>query len=375
MDVREGQILAGKYRVERVLGVGGMGIVVSAQHLRLDERVAIKLMHQEALANPELVARFAREARAAVRIKSEHVARVSDVGTLESGAPYMVMEYLDGVDLSAWLAQRGALPVEQAVDFILQACEAIAEAHALGIVHRDLKPANLFVIERADGALAVKVLDFGISKTTGPAGSDSMTKTSAAMGSPLYMSPEQMHSAKDVDPRGDIWALGIVLYELVSGCAPFQGETMAALVLKVVSAAPTPLSEVCALAPPGLEAVVLKCLQKDRSARYQSVAELAVALHEFGPRHSKASVERIGRVMQRAGLAPAATELPASAESADTLPSVSAPRTMATWGQTNPPVNRRRRVALIAAALLAVPLSVLGALGLLRSSAHGAALA
>jgi serine/threonine protein kinase len=202
-----------------------------------------------------------------------------------------------------------------------------------------------------------------------------MTKTSAAMGSPLYMSPEQMHSAKDVDQRGDIWALGIVLYELVSGCAPFQGETMAALVLKVVSAAPTPLSEVCALAPPGLEAVVLKCLQKDRSARYQSVAELAVALHEFGPRHSKASVERIGRVMQRAGLAAGATQLPDSAERADTLPSVSAPRTMATWGQTNPPVNRRRRVALIAAALLGVPRSGRGALGRLRSSAHGATLA
>src|SRR3954465_531507 len=165
-EVHEGQILAGKFRIERVLGQGGMGVVVAATHLQLDQRVALKFLLPEALSNPEAVERFAREARAAVKIKSEHVARVADVGTLESGAPYMVMEYLEGSDLATWLQQRGKLPVEQAIEFVLQACEAIAEAHALGIVHRDLKPANLFVIQRADGVLAVKVLDFGISKAT-----------------------------------------------------------------------------------------------------------------------------------------------------------------------------------------------------------------
>ena len=164
--VEPGQVLAGKYRIERVLGVGGMGVVVAAHHLQLDERVALKFLLPEALHNPEAVARFAREARAAVKIKSEHVARVSDVGQLENGAPYMVMEYLEGSDLSAWLHDRGALPFEQAVDFVLQAGEAIADAHALGIVHRDLKPANLFCVRRSDGQLTIKVLDFGISKLT-----------------------------------------------------------------------------------------------------------------------------------------------------------------------------------------------------------------
>jgi serine/threonine-protein kinase len=200
--VQEGEVLAGKYRVERVLGVGGMGVVVSALHLQLDERVALKFLLPEALANPEAVARFAREARAAVKIKSVHVARVSDVGTLETGAPYMVMEFLHGQDLSAVLRDRGPLPYPDAVEFVLQACEALSEAHALGIVHRDLKPANLFLITAADGSPCVKVLDFGISKLTSPSASDpdyAMTKTQAVMGSPLYMSPEQMTSSRGVD--------------------------------------------------------------------------------------------------------------------------------------------------------------------------------
>jgi predicted Ser/Thr protein kinase len=155
--IREGDILAGKYRVERILGAGGMGVVVAAYHIQLDEKVALKFLLPEALDNREAVARFAREARAAVKIKSEHVARIIDVGTLPNGAPFMVMEYLDGGDLGAWLKQRGALPIEQAVEFVLQACVAVADAHALGIVHRDLKPANLFCVRRSDGQLAIKV--------------------------------------------------------------------------------------------------------------------------------------------------------------------------------------------------------------------------
>src|SRR3954468_17583346 len=154
-EVHEGQILAGKFRIEKVLGQGGMGVVVAATHLQLGERVALKFLLPEALGQPEAVERFAREARAAVRIKSEHVARVSDVGTLENGAPYMVMEYLEGGDLSAWLAERGGRPVKQAVDLLLQACEAIAEAHTIGIVHRDLKPANLFVARLPGGVQSV----------------------------------------------------------------------------------------------------------------------------------------------------------------------------------------------------------------------------
>src|SRR5580692_1408544 len=198
VGVGPGEVLAGKYRVERVLGVGGMGIVVAAHHLQLDEKVALKFLLPQAMQSAEATNRFVREARAAVKIKNEHVARVSDVGTLENGSPYMVMEYLEGGDLAAWLEQRGALPVEQAVEFVLQACVAVADAHALGIVHRDLKPANLFCVRRSDGQLSIKVLDFGISKLSDNMNDSSgvpvasMTRTSAVMGSPLYMSPEQM---------------------------------------------------------------------------------------------------------------------------------------------------------------------------------------
>src|SRR5207237_4721833 len=200
VGLRQGDVLAGKYRIDCVLGVGGMGVVLSAHHIQLETRVAIKLLLPAMLAMPDVVARFELEARAAVRITSEHVARVLDVGTLETGAPYIVMEFLDGRDLAAWIREQGPMPVALAVEFVLQACVAIAEAHALGIVHRDLKPSNLFCIRRADGQLCVKVLDFGISKVTDPTGSGtrlSTTKTTSMLGSPLYMSPEQMASAKD----------------------------------------------------------------------------------------------------------------------------------------------------------------------------------
>jgi eukaryotic-like serine/threonine-protein kinase len=345
--VREGELLAGKYRVDRVLGVGGMGVVVAAHHVGLDERVAIKFLLPEVLGDAEAVARFAREARAAVKIKSEHVAKVTDVGKLENGAPYMVMEYLDGSDLAAWIEQRGALPIELAVDFLLQACEAIAEAHALGIVHRDLKPGNLFVTRRPDGAWSVKVLDFGISKVTGMAGSGgapSMTRTSALMGSPLYMSPEQMHSSRDVDARGDIWALGVILYELVTGTQPFVADTMPELVLRVVQgAAPSSIRFQRADAPPGLEVVIFRCLERDRTQRYASVAELAVALLPYAPKRSKISVERISGVLGAVGLA--ATALPPSS---DNQPQATAAGTAASWGKTAGPKTRRPWLAVSA---------------------------
>ncbi len=224
IGVAPGEVLAGKYRVDRVLGAGGMGVVVAAHHVHLDERVALKFLLPDALRSPEAVARFVREARAAVKIKSEHVARVTDVGHLENGAPYIVMEYLEGVDLSAWLRQNGPMPIPQAVDFVLQACEAIADAHVLGIVHRDLKPSNLFCIRRTDGQSSIKVLDFGISKILNPGTPrPDMTATSALIGSPLYMSPEQMSLSKGVDVRTDIWSLGIILFELITGRTPFEG--------------------------------------------------------------------------------------------------------------------------------------------------------
>ncbi len=387
MDLSEGQILAGKYRVERVLGRGGMGVVVAAHHLLLDEKVAIKFLLPEALANADAVGRFAREARAAVKIKSEHVARVSDVGTLENGATYLVMEYLDGLDLGGWLAQHGPLPIEQAVEFILQASEAIAEAHSLGIVHRDLKPANLFVIRRPDGALSTKVLDFGISRTTelGPT-TGVVTQTATVMGSPLYMSPEQMRSSKDVDVRADIWALGVVLYELLAGQPPFPGSTMPELVLKVVTQPPNPIRVARPEVPAGLEAVLLKCLEKDRERRYQTMGELAPALFEFAPPHSRASLDRISGLMQRASrsVPPAPvtgltrqtsqTQPPASRTLADPEAVRPAPNTLSSFGRTSPPTTQRKRLLFGALLLAALPLLALSARSILGSSAAPPAL-
>ncbi|HVJ21862.1 MAG TPA: protein kinase, partial [Polyangiaceae bacterium] len=293
------EIVAGKYRVDRVLGQGGMGVVLAVWHLQLEERAAIKIMLPEAAASGDAVARFLREARAAAKIQSEHVARVRDVGTLDNGQPYMVMEYLEGEDLSAVVANRGALPVEDAVSYLLQACEALAEAHSIGIVHRDLKPGNLFLSRRRDGSELVKVLDFGISKVTGAAasGSDSAkTRTSALMGSPLYMSPEQMTSSRDVDARSDIWALGVILHELVTGRTPFDGETLPQICAMILSG-PTPSVRAArADLPHALDAVITRCLEKNPDARFRNVAELALALQPFAARRSLVSVERISRL-------------------------------------------------------------------------------
>jgi eukaryotic-like serine/threonine-protein kinase len=303
--VREGEVLAGKYRVEKVLGVGGMGVVVAATHLQLEERVALKFLVKEAVQSSDAVARFAREARAAVKIKSEHVARVIDVGTLETGAPYMVMEYLEGGDLSQVLQSRGPLGTEEAIEYVLQACEAIAHAHVLGIVHRDLKPANLFLIRRPDGTNAVKVLDFGISKVMPGKGSSSdnaMTRTRTVMGSPLYMSPEQMTSTRDVDGRTDIWALGVILYELLAGQPPFSADTMPQLCGLILSG-PTPSIRVSKPnISPGLDAVLRRSLEKDPARRYPNIAEFAGALAEFAPKRARVSIDRVSRVIQAASM-------------------------------------------------------------------------
>lgn len=298
--VQVGDILVDKYRVERVLGAGGMGLVVAATHLQLEEPVAIKVMLPEAARSSEAGQRFLREARASAKIKSEHVARVTDVGTLPSGAPYMVMEHLTGRDLADALAADGPLSPALAAEYVLQACEALAEAHAAGIVHRDLKPPNLFLTHRADGSPCIKVLDFGISKFTTSKASDLKTKTSAVMGSPLYMSPEQLRSARDVDARSDIWGLGAVLYELLTGIPPFDAETIPQLLLMILEAETPPLSRPDV--PPALEAVVRRCLEKDRDRRYQHVGELAEALAPFVGARGRMSAERVVEVARQRGL-------------------------------------------------------------------------
>jgi eukaryotic-like serine/threonine-protein kinase len=303
--VSPGDILAGKYRVERILGAGNMGVVVAATNIALEQLVALKFMLPGKAPRPQQQERFLREARAAARLKSQHVAHVLDMGTLENGAPFAVMELLEGQDLSALLEERGPRPVDEAVEYILQTCEAMGEAHAAGIVHRDLKPANLFLTEDVSGSPCVKVLDFGISKLSGAL---TLTQDTQTLGSPLYMSPEQMNSAKHVDARSDIWALGVVLYQLLAGRTPFDAETMQELCARVFVGQPTPLCEYRENAPPELEAVILRCLEKDPDRRWPSVAEFAAALAPYAPIRARVYVERVARVL--GGKAPRGPSLP-----------------------------------------------------------------
>jgi serine/threonine-protein kinase len=293
----EGEILAGKYRVLFPIGEGGMGQVFAAEHVQLGHRVALKVLRPSALESEEAVERFLREGRAAARLQSEHVARVSDVGKLDSGVPYMVMEFLEGRDLAQLLGEQRKLPIDQAVGYIIQAGEAIAEAHNNGIVHRDLKPANLFVTTALDGAPLVKVLDFGISKASSLLGAASpqITTTSAIIGSPKYMSPEQMQDSRAVDGRADIWALGSILYEMLAGRLAFDAPTLATTCVQILQADPPPLRTFRDEASPELEGVVMRCLEKNPDERFASVAELVQALAPFAP-GSDGLVTRIARM-------------------------------------------------------------------------------
>jgi len=269
---RTGAVLLGRYRVERTLGQGGMGVVLAVRHLELDELFAIKLMLASTADNPDGVERFLREARAAARLKGEHVARVFDVGRLEDGTPYMVMEHLEGGDLKKLVLRRGPLPVEEAVLYVLQACDAIAEAHAQGIIHRDLKPSNLLLIRRPNGGPCVKVIDFGISKMMAASDAAELTSSGAMMGSPQYMPPEQILHSKRADARSDVWALGLVLYHLVTGRVPFNSPGDA------LSEQPAPPSAHRPDLPAWIDAVVARCLKKPPEQRFQSIDDLAAAL-------------------------------------------------------------------------------------------------
>lgn len=280
--VAPGEVVADKYRVERVLGVGAMGVVVSARHTTLDQVVAIKFLVANGFGTAEeSIARFLAEARASAGIDSDHVCRVFDVGTLPDGVPYMVMEHLVGNDLDEELARRGQLSVVQAVDYVLQAADAITAAHQRGIIHRDLKPANLFLAARPDGSRRVKVLDFGISKV-GPGHSPGSARETGSVGTPAYMSPEQIKDPAHVDPRADIWALGALLYELVTGQMAFVGDDVKAVLQMVVSEDPCPMTALRRDVSPELEAIVMRCLQRDREKRWASAATFARALAPFG---------------------------------------------------------------------------------------------
>ncbi|HXK18197.1 MAG TPA: serine/threonine-protein kinase [Polyangiaceae bacterium] len=322
-----GDVLVGRYRIERVLGEGGMGMVLAVQHLVLGELVALKVLLPKAAAVPGVVERFQREARAASRIQSEHVARVMDVGVLDESTPFLVMEYVEGRDLDAELSARGPLPIEEAVSYTLQAMVGVAEAHALGLVHRDLKPANLFLAKLPNGRSLVKVLDFGIAKDTSDAASKDLTSTFSALGSAAYMSPEQVRMAKSVDARSDVWAFGVVLFELLTAQMPFEGESVTAVAAAIIADQPRSLRAFRPDVPSALEAAILACLQKDRERRTPSLVELAAALAPFGGRQAAVYAGRIA-----ASLSPHdAVPVPSAP-----VPAVAAPRAGSEAATTRP---------------------------------------
>ena len=325
-----GTVVLGKYSVETLIGEGGMGAVIKARHLELDEPVAIKVLLPDFVERNDIVQRFMREGRAAVKLKGEHVARILDVGRLEApfaGTPYIVMEYLDGADLNAIIKHHGAQDPAVAVDLILQACEAIAEAHSLGIVHRDIKASNFFIVQPEGQAPHLKVLDFGIA--TEPKGTSDLTNTQSVIGTPSYMAPEQMRSSRAVDARSDIWSMGVVMYQMFVGRPPFEAESYAELVLKVGTEPPAPLQIPL---PPGLSQVVMRCLEKDPKARIQSVADLARMLAPYAsdPLSAQQSAERAARILTTPrGSMPG---LPLAGGVAGLTPPALTPKS---WSQTN----------------------------------------
>lgn len=321
-ELTPGRVVIGKFRIVRVIGSGGMGVVLEAVNEQLEQPVALKFLRQDLERSPAVVERFAREARAAVKLRSEHVVRVSDVGEHPTCGPFMVMDLLEGRSLSAVLSD-GPLPLHRAVEYVIHACEGLAEAHARGIVHQDVKPGNLFLAHGSDGRPAVKVLDFGISKVkmSEPLAADPATtgRTSGNMGTPHYLSPEQLR-AKDVDLRADIWALGCVLFELLTREKAYRADRFSELVVKILEAPRAPVPAGVEV-PDDLLAIVDRCLEKDRARRYATTAELALALLPFAQRRAHAVAARAVGHVRDAGLAPHLT-MPSSMPPRPSDPSI-----------------------------------------------------
>jgi serine/threonine protein kinase len=306
VTIDPGTVLAGKYIVERVLGEGGMGLVVAAIHAELGHRVAIKMMLPDAKGHPEMLARFEREARAAAGLSSEHAARVTDVGRFDDGMPFMVMEFLEGEDLASAITRQRCLPIVDVVRYFVQACIGLGDAHGHGIVHRDVKPSNLFLAQRSGGRFVLKVLDFGIAKASFTATNPALTHTSAQMGSPQYMSPEQLNDTKNVDARTDIWSLGASMYEALTGAPAFPATTLAGLHVKILTENPVPPSQLRPDVPPELDHVILRCLEKDLDRRYPSLEHVQSELERLQVKISTASGPFGALPFERTSLPPGA---------------------------------------------------------------------
>jgi serine/threonine protein kinase len=364
-----GTIVADKYRLERVLGRGGMGMVIEAKHVQLGTSFALKFLHRSILGTETVPERFLREARATAALRSEHVCRVFDVGSFE-GVPFLVMELLEGTDLEKVLRREKRIPPQVACSYIIQACAGVSEAHAAQIVHRDLKPGNLFLANRADGGSIVKVLDFGIAKAPQEA-ELGLTGTNAILGSPAYMSLEQLRSSRLVDTRSDIWSLGVILFELIAGRRPFDGAGVADLALRIAMEPNPSLPEdlvagglargKLARVRGELDEIIARCLARDPADRYQSVAELALALAPFADEPERRIASSLGRAAGPSVVSIVAEPPPSESQEATTMQSSgvieAAPRL------ARKPRARAGLVALAAAVVCGISLAVVAMSG------------
>ncbi|MFW5739692.1 MAG: serine/threonine-protein kinase [Myxococcota bacterium] len=341
-----GDLVGGKYEVDGIIGIGGMGAVLAGTHVHLRQPVAIKVLLPTFLEHQDVRERFLREARSAARLRSDHVTRIYDVGALETGLPYMVMERLEGINLADALRQDGPFDADRAVGYVLQACEAVAEAHAAGIVHRDLKPDNLFLASKPNGSVVIKVLDFGISKSAEEIDGVSvpaLTGPHSLLGSPHYMSPEQVRDSSEVDARTDVWALGVLLYELITQHMPFQASSLPDLYVRILSSDPTPPQQHGAQLPNGLVATIMACLDKRLTHRIADVGILADRLAVYGPDWAQASVEHVRHALQSRSSTPSLRPALAPVSSAPTPTHVGSQVTIAARRMVSPPPRSRLR--------------------------------
>jgi serine/threonine-protein kinase len=367
-----GTVISGKYRVDSILGRGAMGVVVAATHLELREAIALKFLYAKTDGSEDFKSRFRREAQVSAKLRNEHITRVLDVGTWREGAMYMVMEYLAGNDLRKMIRTQGPFPIGAAVEYIVQVCEGVAEAHAHGIIHRDLKPSNLLVTKRADGSDLVKILDFGISKWTAMGEDEGeLTQTGVVLGSPKYMSPEQLFGAGSVDSRTDIWSIGAILYELIGGRPPYDQPSLARICADLAGNKPPPrLRDQRTEVTPELETVVLHCLERSIDLRIQNVADLAGdLLAAVGSPYAEQVRTRIRQTLDPAGTSAMNSSLRqpggstgtytslAFADASASYPKAAGHAESATAGATllsSQDPARKRRQGMIAVAVLAI---------------------
>jgi serine/threonine-protein kinase len=292
MALQPGQVLDGKYKIVRVIGEGGMGAVYEGENVRIRRRVAIKLLHAGIAANTDMVQRFEREAQVAGTVGNDHILEILDLGALPAGERYMVMEYLDGVTLTERIKARGRLTPSESVPIIRQVLRGLAAAHGAGIVHRDLKPDNIFILrEKAGIRDFVKIIDFGISKFSEQGGASSrMTRTGALMGTPHYMAPEQATGSRDIDSRTDIYAVGIIMYEMLTGRVPFQAETFNQLLFEIALAKIIPARQIVPDLDPAIDTIVMKASARDPAHRFQNCEEFVAALEAWEKTGSSVSL-------------------------------------------------------------------------------------